>query len=115
MAVRTGGACLSGCLEPVVGDVSVRPGTFDAVGAGILFPDAQDAPGRGDTHPAAWNVPVGQPRCVGDVPPYRATSGIDACRSSVTAEARSTTAGGTFTRERPSFKVTWSGAPVMTR
>ena len=110
-----------GALSPSSGTFLYSRGRSTPSGTGILSPDAQDAPGRKGTHPAARNVPVGQhvpvgqPRCERDVPAYFATSGIDACRSSVTAEARSTTAGRTFTRERPSFKVTWSGAPVMTR
>ena len=42
----------------------MRPGTFSfgggrlaRAGTGLLSPDAQDGPGRKDTHPSAWNVP----------------------------------------------------------
>ena len=76
---------MPGCHEPAVGDISARPGTFlcgggrsTPSGTGILSPNAQDAPVRKDTHPAARNVPVGPPLWAGDAPPYRATSGVDA-------------------------------------
>ena len=46
----------SGTVD-AVGDNSVRSGAFDAVGAGILSPDAPVVPLRSGVHPAAWNVP----------------------------------------------------------
>ena len=44
------------------GDISLRPGTFDAVGDRIPVPGRARCPLREGMHPAARNVPASKPR-----------------------------------------------------